>query len=142
MSIFKSDNPNYDNLYIDVLKIGRKTAKDGLSYNTLKEELIKKNYDFSCDCIELAIKQWFYDNFHHKGSDKKLVSFDDFENHLTCNFIMKGDACLKLIDYENSKRNILIAFISMFLAILSILFSIYSTTDKSSASTEKKEICQ
>lgn len=135
-------NPNYDNLYIDVLKIGRKTAKDGLSYETLKQELTSKNYDFSCDCIELAIKQWFFDNFHHKGTDKKPVDFDSFESHLTCNFIMKGDACLKLIDYENSKRNIWIAFISMFLAVISIAFSIYTSNSSTNTSTCTLESCQ
>ena len=96
---------SYDNLYIDILKTGRKNVKTGLSYNELKTEL-SEDYDFDCNCIELAVKQWFYDSFHHKGEEGQKITINQLDDHLDCQFVMNGDACLKLISFETSENNI------------------------------------
>jgi len=125
---------SYDDLYIDILKIGRQNVTTGLSYNTLKTQLVKKGYDFSNDCIELAVKQWFYDSFHHKGENFEAITTLELDKHLDCNFIMKGDACLKLTGYETSKRNVKLMIASVVIAVVAILISLFSsniTTSKS-----------
>src|SRR6266496_2104360 len=112
---------SYKKLYLAILKIGQEKVHEGLSYNHLKEILIKRGYPFDNDCIELSVKQWFYDSFHHIGADDNpYITIRDLENHLDCNFILKGESCLKLIGYQTSKnswRNGIIAIIISFLAI-------------------------
>lgn len=122
----------YDNLYIEILQIGRANVEGGVSYNKIKSELEKKGYDFENDCIELAVKRWFYDSFHHIVEEHQNVAFKDFDQHITCNFIMTGDACLKLIALETSENNINLmkwsvgfALLAVVLAILSIAVTIY-----------------
>lgn len=116
----------YDNLYIEILKIGRTNVTDGLSYNKLKSELESKGYDFENDCIELAVKRWFFDSFHHILSDHHNVDFSDFEEHSHCNFIMTGDACLKLIAFETSENNINLMKWSVKLALLASILALVS----------------
>jgi hypothetical protein len=115
----------YDNLYIDILKIGRRTVGTGVSYETLKQKLESKGYDFNNDCIELAVKQWFFDCFHHRGEDNKpLTDINQLEKHLHCNFILKGETCIMLVEHEKSKRNIAIAWLSFTVALLTITYTL------------------
>lgn len=115
---------SYDNLYIDILKIGKNHVKSGISYDNLKLILIESKYDFSCDCIELAVKRWFFDSFHHIVEDHENVKFSDFENHTDCNFIMTGDACLKLVSYETSQTNNKLMWYSVGFGFIAIVVSI------------------
>jgi len=95
--------PKYKKLYLDILKIGHNSVNTGLSFNDLKCKLEHKGYDFKNDCIELAVKQWFYDSFHHRGADdNEYKTIDNLDNHLDCNFILKGESCLKLISFRAS----------------------------------------
>lgn len=119
---------SYDRLYLDILKIGRKKVGEGLSYNKLKEHLIKKGYDFENDCIELAVKQWFCDSFCHQGQeDNPYNSILDLDNHLDCNFILKGDASLRLIEYDTSKRSKWVTIISLGVALFAIGITLFQT---------------
>jgi hypothetical protein len=107
----------YNELYLDILKIGQESVHTGLSYNKLKCKLELKGYDFENDCIELAVKQWFYDCFHHRGQeDIKCESIDDLEQHLECNFILKGESCLKLIGYRASWYSMMTARIALLIS--------------------------
>tara|TARA_R110002049_G_scaffold133671_2_gene293072 strand:+ start:56 stop:421 length:366 start_codon:yes stop_codon:yes gene_type:complete len=115
----------YNTLYLDILKIGSIKLSDGLSYDVLKKELEKKGYDFENDCIELAVKQWFYDSFHHYADDNELTNVYDLENHLHCNFILKGASALKLIEFKTSRNRLRVAMCSLFIALIAIGFSIY-----------------
>lgn len=119
---------SYDRLYLDILKIGRKKVGEGLSYNKLKEDLIKKGYDFENDCIELAVRQWFCDSFCHQGQeDNPYNSILDLNNHLKCNFILKGDASLRLIEYDTSKRSNCVAVTSLGVSFFAIGITLFQT---------------
>lgn len=124
---------SYDKLYLDILKIGRKKVGEGLSYNNLKKDLIKKGYDFNNDCIELSVKQWFSDSFCHQGQeDNPYNSILDLDNHLDCNFILKGDPSLRLIEYDTSKRSKRVAILSLAVALFAIgitLFQVVTIKD-------------
>jgi hypothetical protein len=98
-----NQQPKYKRLYLDILKIGQNSVNTGLSFNDLKCKLEQKGYDFKNDCIELAVKQWFYDSFHHRGADdNQYKTIEDLDNHLDCNYNLKGESCLKLISYRAS----------------------------------------
>ncbi|QKJ62839.1 hypothetical protein [Flavobacterium sp. M31R6] len=111
-------------IYAKILRIGQTFIDTGVSYNKVKKILETEGYDFENSCIEIAVKQWFFDSFHHKGEDSKQVEFDDLDNHLDCNFILKGDAGLKLADHDTSKMNLSIARKAMIISIIALLASI------------------
>jgi len=122
----KTDNKKYDKLYLNILRIGQSRVDTGLSYNELREELINRGYDFKNDCIELAVKQWFYDSFYHRGQeDNPYTSVVDLEKHLDCSFILKGDSCLRLIEYDKAHKSNLAGWISLILSVLAIFYSIF-----------------
>ena len=118
---------NYNNLYINILKIGVSQLDQGLSYTLLKEKLEKKGYDFSNDCIELAVKQWFINCFqHYMGPEDiaemgEIKTVDDLERHLYCNFVLEGKACLTYVEHRKSKRNLILAYVAIVIAVLSLL---------------------
>lgn len=117
-------NNRYDNLYIDILKIGQNKVTEGLSFNTLRQELTCKKYDLDNDCIELATKQWFFDCFHHRDSDTEPVNYEQLNDHLDCNFILKGDYAIKIVEHETAKRNLQIAWAALIIAFLAFIISI------------------
>lgn len=134
---------NYDSLYLDILRIGRSKVSEGLSYNVLKELLQSKGYDFENDCIELAVKQWFIDSFTHYDQDlEPFQELKDLDEHLNCNFILKGESALTILEYETSKRNIKIAFYSLTVAMLSLIYPIYHDicTEKENPSKQSEEV--
>ncbi len=70
------------------------------------------------DCIEIAVRQWFYDSFHHEGADDNPYNEpDDLLNHADCNFVLKGEACLKLISYDNTIRSQRVAYIALIISL-------------------------
>jgi hypothetical protein len=89
-----------------------KKVNDGLSYNILKSELEKKGY-LICknDCLEKAVKQWFIDSFFHYAKDKndtegkEIKDINSLKEHIDCNFVLKGDACIAYLNYKNAKRS-------------------------------------
>ncbi|MBL7765795.1 MAG: hypothetical protein JNJ58_06875 [Chitinophagaceae bacterium] len=130
----------YKNLYLDILKIGQVCLHTGLSYNKLKYKLEEKGYDLTNDCIELAIKQWFYDCFHHRGQeDKKYESIDDLEQHLDCNFILKGESCLKLIGYRTSWFSMMTARIALLISFGAFIIGAWNLGYK--MQVDKHKVC-
>lgn len=111
-------------LYAKILRIGQTFIDTGVSYNKVKTLLENEGYVFENSCIEIAVKLWFFDSFHHKGEDGKQVEFEDLDNHLDCNFILKGDAGFKLADHDTSKMNLSIARKAMIISIMAFLASI------------------
>lgn len=131
----------YDNLYIDILKIGRTRVGKGLSYNHLKSKLECIGYDFDNDCIELAVKQWFYDCFHHRDGDHlPLNSVEEIDDHLDCNFILKGASCLILVEYEISKNSKTIAGWSIFLSVVAVFVSLFQVFHSNYDDLDKKQL--
>lgn len=130
----------YKKLYLKILKFGQIKVDKGLSYNDLKRELIQKGYDFDNDCIELAVKQWFYDSFHHIGADDNPYSnINDLNNHLDCNFILKGESCLKLLSYETSRNSWRNGLIAIGLSLTAISIAIYVNFVKSNSNHDNKK---
>ena len=145
--IVLNDIKKNNSLYVKILRMGQTFIDTGISYNSLKSLLEKDGYDFSNNCIEIAVKQWFFDSFHHKGVDGKLVSIEDLENHLNCNFILKGDAGLKLADHDTSKMNLNIARKAMIISIIVLCATIlqpimakFFSDDKNVSDAKNKDI--
>jgi len=117
---------SYKKLYLTILRIGQDKVHEGVSYNQLKAELVKKGYDFDNDCIELSVKQWFYESFHHTGADNNpYSSVEDLNKHLDCSFILKGESCLKLLGYETSRNSWRNGIIAITLSLFAISIAIY-----------------
>jgi hypothetical protein len=113
-----------------------KNVNKGLSYTTLKLELENKGYDFNNSCVELAVKQWFVDNFNHYPHRKEngnieseIVYIDEInvndiitlEKHLECNFILSGQACLTLLECKNVKHTLMCTIIAIIIAFIAII---------------------
>jgi hypothetical protein len=131
----------YDNLYLDIIKIGRDKVGEGLSYNKLKSLLEKKGYDFGNDCIELAVKQWFINSFHHRGEDNKpITELKDLENHPDCNFILKGESSLLLITHQKSKNALMISLCAIFLSFSAFMYKLYDDMNKLERKNENLNI--
>lgn len=116
---------SYNDLYITILKIGKDRMEDGISINQLKKELILRGFDLSNDCTERATLHCFLCNFvHYDRNEHKLdgdVDLSNIDGHENCNFILRSDSCLAIIEHETSVRNIKIAMTALFVAILSII---------------------
>jgi len=117
---------SYKKLYLRILRIGVNRVHEGVTYNELKAELVKQGYDFENDCIELSVKQWFYDSFNHTGADDNpYTSVKDLENHLDCSFILKGESCLKLLSYETSRNSWRNGIAAITLSLIAVSVAIY-----------------
>lgn len=112
---------NYKKLYLHILEIGVEQLDTGLTYEELKCLLEKKGYNFSNNCIEIAVKQWFFDCFHHKTSNDAIDNIDDIDDHLECSWILKGESCLILTEYKASSRNLNIAIIAIIISVVSLI---------------------
>ena len=124
-SVFKKKKKNYADLYLDILKIGVDKAEIGLTFEELLDELYYKGYDTENDCIILAVKQWFYESFHHRGvEDNPYNSYEDLDRHKDCSFILNGDSCLRLIEYDKTKNSTNAGWFSLVISVLSILFTV------------------
>ncbi|MFM1876905.1 MAG: hypothetical protein RL266_2642 [Bacteroidota bacterium] len=136
-----AQSDKYDSLYLDILKIGMSCLGTGLSYELLRSELVKKGYDFSNDCIELAVKQWFIDCFHHYVEDEEeksvvINSIDDLDEHLDCNFILKGNICLSYVEHRTSQNNLKLTYAAIGIAILSLICQVFPINNETE--TENK----
>ncbi len=114
----------YDALYLDILIIGRANVETGLSYTILRKQLEKKGYDFNNEYVDTAVKVWYYDSFHHAEASHGNIEFEDLDNHLNCNFVMKGDACLKLLSHKKSELNNKLTLYSVVLAGIALVSSV------------------
>ncbi len=115
---------NYDKLYLHILEIGQSKAESGMSYNELKEELTNLGYDFENDCIELAVKQWYFHSFSHFACHEPYATCEDLDNHQDCHCILNGDACLRLLEYKTSKNELRIARIALWISVAGIFLTI------------------
>ena len=84
----------YSNIYIKVLEIGESKLSSGIAYCDLLVEL--KDCVEINNCSTIALKKFFCDNFFHKElhDGKSTVTIAEFEEHLCCNFVMAGEACV------------------------------------------------
>jgi len=130
---------NYDELYLQIIKIGRSRVNEGLSYNDLISELKCRGYDIKNDCVELAVKQWFYQSFNHYGADDNpYTCVKDLDNHQDCQFILNGDACLRLIEYDTSRKSTIAGYISLILALIAIWYTVWHDSKKEPEKSKTK----
>lgn len=127
----------YDRLYIRILEIGRDNLNEGVSFEDLKKQLTKEGCDFENGCIDKAVKRWFFDSFEHvidqeDGTHKVIENYSDLPEHLGCQFIMKGNRCLALVEHEKSKRNIWVAAIAAGIAFATLAYQIWQDTKSQS----------
>ena len=127
--MFKRKN-TYDKLYLTILEIGQEKVHSGLSYNKLKKLLTNKGYDFNNTCIELSVKQWFYDSFHHISSHGEIKTAHDIDEHAECGFILKGESCLKLLSYKTSRYSFRNGIIALILSFTAVSYTIVHNTIK------------
>jgi hypothetical protein len=127
MILFRRDK-TYKDLYFRILQIGQSRLLTGISYNKLLEILAQEGYDTKDEIIETAIKHWFYESFFHISDEEcPLDNFRQLKDHLECSFVLRGEHSLTLVDHDNSQRNILFAWIALFMSTVGIGFSILQT---------------
>lgn len=125
----QSFNKKYDDLYLDILQIGRERMLEGLSFNNLKELLKEKGYKVDNDCIEKAIIHCFLHSYSHYDNDEyEMVNNDltEFEKHKNCNFILTGVSCLALMNYKNAQSSLTCTKWATIIAVISFLISLIS----------------
>ena len=132
-----------ENIYRRVLEIGSECLTCGISFNELKERLTDEGYQFDDGgCLERCLREWFFNSFFHEEMACKhgTYNFNELNKHLTCNFIMKSDSCMKLLTFKEAEDNKLatennlksvkianrIAFVAFGVAVLSFGYQIYS----------------
>lgn len=113
-----------DKLYLDILKIGRTSVPTGLSYVRLQAQLRELGYDLENPYIELVTRVWYFDSFHHAATDHRDIGFEELDKHVECEFVMKGDACLKLLAHRNSVFNNRLTLYSVILSGIALIASI------------------
>lgn len=97
-----------ENIYRRVLEIGSECLTCGISFNQLKERLTDEGYQFDDGgCLERCLREWFFNSFFHEEMACKhgTYNFNELNKHLTCNFIMKSDTCLKILSYQESEKS-------------------------------------
>lgn len=127
----KGKNNTYDDLYLTILQIGRDSVEGGLSIIQLKKELEQRGYDMENTCIEYAVTHWFLYSFAHYDNlecEFKAHCLSDLKDHEDCGFILTGQSCLALMEYENSCRNNKYARYAIIIAAISVLISILLCT--------------
>ncbi len=130
---------HYDSLYFEIIKFAMKQPEDGVSYNNLKAHLESIGYDFSNDCIELAVKQRFLDCFHHYIEDGYVFEkIQDIKNHLDCNCILNGESCIAYINYKTAKYNANLALLAVLISIIGLIWSL-RTQDKISTKDKTQQ---
>lgn len=101
------------NIYTYCLKRLYETTSTGITYNQIKNEL-SKHFDITWDMhFELNFRIWFYDNFFEQLANRVLESVGrrsqvainpnthkmSFENLIDSKVYLKGESCLKCLDY-------------------------------------------
>lgn len=131
-----------ENIYRRVLEIGSECLTCGISFNELKERLIDEGYQFDDGgCLERCLREWFFNSFFHEEMACKhgTYNFNELNKHLTCNFIMKSDSCMKLLTFKEAENNRatsennlksvkkanLVAYIALTVAVLSFGYQLF-----------------
>lgn len=97
-----------DNLYLKILEIGRDNLEMGLSFNELIDYLKKDGFILN-ECWERTLREWFYTSFFHeeahcsKYGTNPYTDVTSLNEHLGCNFILKGESCMRLLQYYQVK---------------------------------------
>lgn len=105
----QNKEPEYKDLYKNILEIGKSKINNGVSYYDLCQILKTKGFEIN-GCSTLAIKKFFCDNFYHIPTEDKPEPTPKnlSQQHCKCNFVMKGEACLyleRLNELEELKRS-------------------------------------
>jgi hypothetical protein len=99
-----------DKLFLRILQIGRDNISGGLRFCDLTEQLTKEGYAIN-SCTNRTLREWFYTSFFHeeahcdKGNPNSYNDVSKLDEHRCCHFILKGDSCMKLLQYEESENS-------------------------------------
>lgn len=97
-----------DKLFLRILQIGRDNISGGLRFCDLTDQLTKEGYTIN-SCTNRTLREWFYTSFFHeeahcdKGNPNSYNDVSKLDEHRCCHFILKGDSCMKLLQYEESE---------------------------------------
>lgn len=95
------------NIYKRVLEIGSECLECGISFNDLKQRLKDENFDVENECLNRCLREWFFNSFFHEETvcSHGNSSIKDLDKHLTCNFILKAETCLRILSYEEAEKS-------------------------------------
>ena len=126
ITVGSSHNRNFDSLYLTMLEIGQSKVETGITYHELIFELQKRGYNIQSGCIELAIKHWFFNAFFHKADkDCPLTTLEDLDTHLGCDFILKGETSLLLLEHQNTKRTLNLARNAIYVGVIAAIITFF-----------------
>lgn len=96
-----------ENIYKRVLKIGSECLECGISFNDLKQRLKDEDFDVENECLNRCLREWFFNSFFHEETicSHGNSSIKDLDKHLTCNFILKAETCLRILSYEEADKS-------------------------------------
>jgi len=94
------------NIYQRVLAIGSECLECGISFNRLKQRLKEEGFDVDNECLNRCLREWFYNSFFHEEAkcNKGEYKIEELDKHLTCNFILKAETCLRILSYEEAEK--------------------------------------
>lgn len=95
------------NIYKRVLEIGSECLECGISFTDLKQRLKNENFNVDNECLNRCLREWFFNSFFHEETvcSNGNSSIKDLDKHLTCNFILKAETCLRILNYEESEKS-------------------------------------
>lgn len=92
------------------MQIGRDNISGGIKYCDLYNQLKKEGYEIN-SCVNRTLREWFYTSFFHEEAHCDIESgiapytnVKNLDDHKCCSFILKGDSCLKLLQYEEFEK--------------------------------------
>lgn len=139
----ESNQKNYETLYIRMLELGYDKMEEGLSFDNLINQLKSEGFDTNNTCLYRAVMTWYVTSFHHLELEGHSTT--DLEHglgkHKSCNFILKGEACLTYIEYRNMigsrdisessrKWSVIAVWVAACGILVTLYLSIRSNTDK------------
>lgn len=96
-----------DKLFLRILQIGRDNIQNGIRFSDLLNQLKSEGFTIN-NCTNRTLREWFYTSFFHeeahcaKDSPGSYTDVTKLDEHQKCSFILKGDSCMKLLQYEVS----------------------------------------
>lgn len=95
------------NIYKRVLEIGSECLECGISFNDLKQRLKDEGFDVDNECLNRCLREWFFSSFFHEEAKciKGEYKIEELDKHLTCNFILKAETCLRILSYEEAENS-------------------------------------
>lgn len=95
------------NIYKRVLEIGSECLECGISFTDLKQRLKDEGFDVDNECLNRCLREWFFNSFFHEETicTHGNSSIKDLDKHLTCNFILKAETCLRILSYEEAEKS-------------------------------------